>query len=77
MANAETSVPAVAIVILRAEEISARIPTMTNSLVPRTNVRRDNVAINSQSRRLKRVVGDMDDSSILALARETMSNRIA
>lgn len=56
MANAETSVPAFAFVIWRLEEISVKIPTITNSLVPRTNVNKVSVKMSSQCRLVNSVV---------------------
>jgi len=52
MANAETSVPAVAIEIDRPSAISGKIPTMTNSLVPSTNVSKASDKMSVQSVRL-------------------------
>lgn len=48
IANAETSVPAFALDNVRLEEISVKIPTITNSLVPRTKVNKLSVKISSQ-----------------------------
>lgn len=56
MANAETSVPAFAFVIWRLEEMSVKIPTITNSLVPRTNVNKVSVKMSSQCRLVNSVV---------------------
>lgn len=49
IAKAETSVPAVAIEIVKPSAMSGKIPTMTNSLVPSTNVNKakDNMSVQS------------------------------
>ena len=56
IAKADTSVPACELVSPRLDEISVRIPTMTNSLVPRTNVKSESVKISSQCRLVNSVV---------------------
>ncbi len=56
IANADTRLPAVAMEIDRPLAMSGNIPTMTNSLVPRTKVNKDRDKTKVQSLRLSELV---------------------